>query len=100
MGTLLPTLPKLDYPGPMIWALLIGLILGAVGSFLMPKYDPGSMFVTLALGVGGSTFAAWLGMTLDLCFPDEAAGYVVASLGAFLLLSVYRALLVRTSSHP
>lgn len=97
-AAILPREADVVYATIMIWALLIGLILGSVASLLMPKHDPGSTFVILALGIGGSTFAAWLGMTLDLCLPDEAGGYVVAILGAFLFLSAYRALLVRTSA--
>jgi uncharacterized membrane protein YeaQ/YmgE (transglycosylase-associated protein family) len=35
----------------LIWAAIIGLIVGALAKFIMPGKDPGGILITMALGV-------------------------------------------------
>ena len=37
----------------LIWAAIIGLIVGALAKFIMPGKDPGGILITMALGVVG-----------------------------------------------
>jgi uncharacterized membrane protein YeaQ/YmgE (transglycosylase-associated protein family) len=47
-----------------LWALIIGLIVGAVAKLLMPGRDPGGIIVTSLLGIAGSLLATFLGQAL------------------------------------
>jgi uncharacterized membrane protein YeaQ/YmgE (transglycosylase-associated protein family) len=74
----------------LIWALIIGLIVGAVAKLLMPGKDPGGIWITMALGVAGSLIAAYLGRVLGLYATGQSAGFIMSVLGAMLLLLLYR----------
>jgi uncharacterized membrane protein YeaQ/YmgE (transglycosylase-associated protein family) len=82
----------------IIWVLIIGLVVGALAKLIMPGRDPGGIFVTMLLGVAGSLVGGFLGRLLGLYGPDEGAGFIVSTLGAILLLVLYR--LVITHRHP
>ena len=71
------------------WAIF-GLIVGAIAKLLMPGRDPGGLIVTMLLGVAGAIVAGFIGRALGWYEPGEAAGFVMATLGAILLLFVYR----------
>lgn len=79
----------------MLWALLIGLIVGAVAKFLMPGKDPGGFIVTILIGIAGSLVATFLGRTLGWYGPGEGAGFIMSVLGAVLLLWIYRMIITR-----
>ncbi len=76
----------------LLWTLIIGLIAGAVAKFLMPGRDPGGIIVTMLLGVAGAFVATFLGKAIGWYRPGQAAGFIGAVVGAFLLLFVYRLL--------
>lgn len=81
----------------MTWALVIGLIVGAVAKFLMPGNDPGGFIVTILLGIAGSFVANWIGATMGFYTQGEPAGIIASILGAMLLLFVYRLVVSRRS---
>jgi uncharacterized membrane protein YeaQ/YmgE (transglycosylase-associated protein family) len=56
----------------------------------MPGRDPGGMLVTIALGIAGALVAGFLGRALGWYLPGEPAGFIMATLGAILLLFIYR----------
>lgn len=74
----------------MIWALLVGLVVGAVAKFVMPGKDPGGIFVTMLLGVAGSVVANWIGRNVGMYAEGDAAGFIASVIGAMILLAVYR----------
>lgn len=74
----------------MIWAILIGFVVGAIAKFLMPGRDPGGIIVTILLGIGGSMFANWLGINMGIYGAGEFAGLIGSVIGAMLLLGIYR----------
>ncbi|PKL75928.1 MAG: hypothetical protein CVV27_12890, partial [Candidatus Melainabacteria bacterium HGW-Melainabacteria-1] len=39
---------------PVVWALLIGFVAGAIAKLLMPGKDPGGFFITALIGIGGA----------------------------------------------
>jgi uncharacterized membrane protein YeaQ/YmgE (transglycosylase-associated protein family) len=82
----------------IIWVLIIGLVVGALAKLIMPGRDPGGFFVTMLLGVAGSLVGGFLGRLLGLYGTNEGAGFIVSTLGAILLLALYR--LVTTHRHP
>jgi uncharacterized membrane protein YeaQ/YmgE (transglycosylase-associated protein family) len=82
----------------LIWMLFIGLIVGALAKLIMPGHDPGGIFVTMLLGVSGSLVAGFLGRILGLYGPGQGAGLIMSTLGAILLLALYRLVTRRHSS--
>lgn len=74
----------------ILWALIIGLVVGAIAKLLMPGRDPGGMIVTMLIGVAGALIAGWLGRALGWYSPGEGAGIIASILGAMLLLFIYR----------
>ena len=81
-----------------IWMLIIGLIVGALAKLVMPGRDPGGVFVTMLLGVAGALVAGFVGRLLGLYAPGQAAGFIMSTLGAVLLLMLYRLISHRHSS--
>ena len=82
----------------IIWIMLIGLIVGVLAKLIMPGRDPGGIFVTMLLGISGSLLGGLLGRLLGLYGPGQRAGFIVSTLGAILLLALYR--LIVTHRHP
>jgi uncharacterized membrane protein YeaQ/YmgE (transglycosylase-associated protein family) len=74
----------------ILWALIIGLVIGAVAKLLMPGKDPGGFIVTTLLGVAGSLIATFLGQSLGWYQPGQSAGFITSVIGAILLLAAYR----------
>ena len=70
--------------------IIFGLIVGIIGKFLMPGRDPGGIVVTILLGIGGALLGGWVGQALGFYREGEPAGFVMAVLGAILLLFLYR----------
>jgi len=79
----------------LLWALIVGLIVGAIAKAIMPGKDPGGIFVTMLLGIGGALVADVLGGALRIYRPGATGPGIVASvIGAVILLALYR-LIVR-----
>lgn len=74
----------------LIWAAIIGLIVGALAKLIMPGKDPGGIIVTILIGVGGAILMTFIGHTLGFYRIGQSAGFFGALLGAVLLLWVYR----------
>jgi uncharacterized membrane protein YeaQ/YmgE (transglycosylase-associated protein family) len=79
----------------MIWALVIGLIVGAVAKFLMPGNDPGGIIVTILLGIAGSILANWVGSAAGWYHQGDGAGIIASIIGAMFLLFIYRLVVTR-----
>ena len=76
----------------MLGWIVFGLVVGAVAKFVMPGKDPGGLLVTMALGIAGAFVGGFLGRLLGWYGPGEPAGFLMAVLGAVLLLYAYRKL--------
>jgi uncharacterized membrane protein YeaQ/YmgE (transglycosylase-associated protein family) len=74
----------------LLWTLLIGLVVGALAKLIMPGRDPGGFIVTMLLGVAGAFLAGYLGKALGFYSPGRGPGLIASTLGAMLLLLVYR----------
>lgn len=81
----------------ILWALIIGLVVGAVAKLLMPGKDPGGFIITALLGVAGSVIATYLGQALGWYREGQSAGFIMSVIGAILLLVVYRVFRRRNS---
>jgi uncharacterized membrane protein YeaQ/YmgE (transglycosylase-associated protein family) len=72
--------------------ILFGLVVGIVAKLLMPGRDPGGLIITTLLGIIGAVVGGFLGRSLGLYGPGEPAGFLMATLGAVVLLFIYRML--------
>ena len=72
--------------------ILFGLIVGVLAKLVMPGHDPGGIVVTMALGIVGAMVGGFVGRLLGFYQASEGAGYIMATLGAVLILFLYRLL--------
>lgn len=82
----------------IIWALIVGLVVGAVAKLLMPGRDPGGFIVTMLLGVAGALIATWVGRQLGWYGEADAAGFIASVIGAMVLLLIYRLVVRRRTA--
>jgi uncharacterized membrane protein YeaQ/YmgE (transglycosylase-associated protein family) len=75
--------------------ILFGLIVGLVAKLVMPGHDPGGIVMTTALGIVGAILGGFVGRLLGFYQAGEGAGYIMATLGAVLILFIYRQVAVR-----
>ena len=73
----------------LLW-IVFGLVVGIVAKLIMPGRDPGGMIVTIVLGVVGAMLGGWLGRVMGLYREGEAAGFIMAVVGAIIVLALYR----------
>jgi uncharacterized membrane protein YeaQ/YmgE (transglycosylase-associated protein family) len=77
--------------------IIFGLIVGAVAKLLMPGRDPGGWIVTILLGIAGALVGGFLGRAVGWYGPNDAAGFLMAMVGALVLLGLYRLTLGRST---
>lgn len=75
----------------ILWALIIGLVIGALAKLVMPGKDGGGILITMLLGVAGSIVANLIGHAAGWYRSDESAGLIASVVGSVVLLAVYRA---------
>jgi uncharacterized membrane protein YeaQ/YmgE (transglycosylase-associated protein family) len=73
----------------IIWAIIIGFIVGLIAKFLMPGRDPGGFIVTAILGIVGALVATFLGQAMGLYAAGQSAGFIASVIGAMIVLFVY-----------
>ena len=78
--------------------IVFGLVVGALAQLVMPGRDPGGIIVTVVLGIAGALLGGWLGRALGWYGPGEPAGFVMALIGALILLGLYRLLVARRTA--
>ena len=77
--------------------IVFGLVVGIVAKFLMPGRGPGGFVLTVVLGIAGALVGGFLGRSLGWYREGDPVGFVVAVLGAILLLAVYHVTVGRTA---
>jgi uncharacterized membrane protein YeaQ/YmgE (transglycosylase-associated protein family) len=75
----------------ILWAIIVGLIVGALAKLIMPGRDGGSILMTIVLGIAGSVVATFLGRAAGWYREGQAAGILASVVGAIILLFIYRA---------
>ena len=73
----------------LLW-IVFGLVVGIVAKLIMPGNDPGGIFVTIILGIVGAMLGGWVGRVMGLYREGEAAGFLMAVVGAVIILGLYR----------
>ena len=74
----------------ILWAIIVGLVVGILAKLFMPGKDPGGFVVTVLLGIAGAVVATFLGRSMGWYAEGQSAGIVASVLGAILLLVIYR----------
>ena len=79
--------------GILSW-IVMGLLVGVLAKFIMPGRDPGGFIITVALGIGGAFVGGYIGSFLGIGAVSgfNLASIFIATLGAIVLLALYRAL--------
>jgi uncharacterized membrane protein YeaQ/YmgE (transglycosylase-associated protein family) len=75
--------------------LLIGLVAGVVGKFVMPGKDPGGFIVTILIGIAGALLAGFVAQTMNWTLVGGWQNYAAATAGAIVLLVLYRLVVSR-----
>ncbi|MCM2131873.1 GlsB/YeaQ/YmgE family stress response membrane protein [Larsenimonas rhizosphaerae] len=77
--------------GIIAW-IVFGLIAGAIAKLLMPGKDPGGFIITIVIGILGAVVGGWIGTALGMGGVSgfNFGSFVVAVLGAIVLLVLYR----------
>jgi len=70
--------------------IVFGLVVGAIAKLVMPGRDPGGVIVTILLGIVGAVLGGWIGRTMGMYGPNEPAGFIMALVGAVVVLALYR----------
>jgi len=84
--------------GQVLWAIIIGLIVGAIAKLIMPGRDPGGCIITILLGIAGSFVGTLIGRTLGFYRGGQGAGFIMSILGAVLVLWIYRMIVARRAA--
>ena len=77
--------------GILAW-IVFGLIAGAVAKLIMPGDDPGGFIITILIGIAGALVGGFIATALGLGSVSgfNLASFLIAVLGAILLLALYR----------
>lgn len=81
--------------------IVLGLIAGAIAKAIMPGDDPGGIIVTMLIGIVGAIVGGLIASALGVGEVDEffsIGTWVIAILGALLLLGIYRAVAGKRST--
>lgn len=77
--------------GLFAW-ILMGLLAGVLGKFLLPGRDPGGLIMTIIIGILGAIVGGWIGTKANIGtvndFSLQSIG--IATGGSILLLVLYR----------
>lgn len=86
----------------VIWTIIVGLVVGAIGRLLVPGKDPMGWIATILLGIGGAIIGSLIGslisgegVTIDVV-ASGFWGWVLSILGAVILVLIYRQVRART----
>jgi uncharacterized membrane protein YeaQ/YmgE (transglycosylase-associated protein family) len=84
--------------GLLSW-IVVGLLAGLLAKWVMPESDPGGIIVTILVGMAGASVG---GFIVSILGGTGATGFnvwsiLVATLGAVILLALYRLVARRTT---
>ena len=72
--------------------IVLGAVAGVLAKLIMPGKDPGGCIVTILLGIGGALLAGFIGNAVGWYTQGQAGSFIAATLGAILILFIYRLL--------
>ncbi|HTF33538.1 MAG TPA: GlsB/YeaQ/YmgE family stress response membrane protein [Myxococcota bacterium] len=81
------------HPLHILWAILVGFVIGLLARLLMPGPDSMGFLLTTALGIGGSLVGGFIGGLVSKPkegAPFHPAGFLMSVVGAVILLFLWR----------
>ena len=77
----------------ILWIIIVGFIAGMIARWLSAGPNtPTGFILTTALGIAGAFLATFIGQTIGWYRADQGAGFIAATLGAFLVLFIWNRL--------
>ena len=77
----------------IIWIIIVGFIAGMIARYLSPGPNkPGGFVLTTILGIAGAFLATFIGQLVGWYRPDQGAGFIMATIGAILVLFIWNRL--------
>jgi uncharacterized membrane protein YeaQ/YmgE (transglycosylase-associated protein family) len=86
--------------GAIIFWIIVGLIAAAVAKLVVPGDDRGGFIITMLLGVAGAIVAGFLASLIGFGGGGFIWTTIIATIGAIILLAIYRISLKGLSSRP
>ncbi len=78
----------------MLITILVGLVAGIIGKFIMPGKDPGGIIVTALIGIAGAILGRKIGEILEITNTAgksfDLASMGLSIVGVVILLLIYR----------
>ena len=77
----------------MLHVLFVGLVAGFLARLLSPgPNNPTGFILTMVLGIVGAFLATFIGQAIGHYSPDQGAGYIMATIGALVVLFIWNRL--------
>ena len=83
--------------GGILYAILIGAVIGVLARFFKPGADPMGWILTIILGIAGSYAGSWLGPMIGI--GGGMLGFVVSIVCAIVLLFLYEMIRAKTAKR-
>ena len=82
--------------GGIIWIIVVGFVAGIIARFLSPgPNNPSGFILTTVLGIVGAFLATAIGQAIGHYGPDQGAGFIMATIGALVVLFIWNRLVAR-----
>ena len=77
----------------MLHILIVGIVAGILARLLSPgPNNPSGFILTTVLGIVGAFVATWIGQAIGHYGPDQGAGFIMATIGALIVLFIWNRL--------
>ena len=77
----------------ILWMIIIGFIAGLIARWLAPgPNNPSGFILTTILGIAGAFLATFIGQAIGHYSPDQGAGFIMATIGAVVVLFIWHRL--------
>jgi len=80
--------------------IIFGFVAGLLARAVMPGRDSMGLIATTVLGIIGALAAGWAGQAFGWYGPDSGAGLIAATIGAFVVLFIYNAVVRARRKTP
>jgi uncharacterized membrane protein YeaQ/YmgE (transglycosylase-associated protein family) len=75
----------------ILWIVFIGFIAGMLARWFSPApNNPSGFILTVILGIAGAFVATFIGQKIGWYREDQGAGFIGATVGAIIVLFVWR----------
>lgn len=80
----------------MLWIIVVGLVAGIIARMLSPgPNNPSGFILTIVIGIAGAFLSTFVGQAIGWYRPDQGAGFIMATIGALVVLFIWNRLVAR-----